>query len=166
MTLKCCPLAQQHYLSLCTPNVWITATYHKFLTLISIFYTNLKHTAIKHVLIKLEKLLFKMTDLFLYFIITTITNRNHTSSSSPFPTRWCQRPEFLISRMFCPGHPPGWSAVPAYPFGRNPSISLLVFFLALSYQQLLCHCFLPFSACVHTSVASFLCDFLLYAIHS
>ena len=29
------------------------------------------------------------------------------SSSSPFPTRWGQRPEFLISRMFCPGHPPG-----------------------------------------------------------
>ena len=28
-------------------------------------------------------------------------------SSSPFPTRWGQRPKFLISRMFCPGHPPG-----------------------------------------------------------
>ena len=70
-----------------------------------------------------------------------------SSSSSPFPTRWGQRPEFLISRMFCPGHPPGWSAVPSYPFGRNPSISLLfspfVFFLALSCQQLLSlRCFL------------------------
>ena len=30
-----------------------------------------------------------------------------SSSSSPFPTRWGQRPEFLISRMFCPAHPPG-----------------------------------------------------------
>ena len=30
-----------------------------------------------------------------------------SSSSSPFLTRWRQRPEFLISRMFCPGHPPG-----------------------------------------------------------
>ena len=30
-----------------------------------------------------------------------------TSSSSHFPTRWGQRPEFLISRMFCPAHPPG-----------------------------------------------------------
>ena len=26
---------------------------------------------------------------------------------SPFPTRWGQRPEFMISRMFCPGHPLG-----------------------------------------------------------
>ena len=81
--------------------------------------------------------------------------------SSPFPTRWGQRPEFLISIMFCPGHPPGWSAVPACPFGRNPSIFLLVyplvFFLALSCQQLLSfRCFLPFSAYVHTSVVSFL----------
>ena len=25
-------------------------------------------------------------------------------SFSPFPTRWGQRPEFLISGMFCPGH--------------------------------------------------------------
>ena len=59
--------------------------------------------------------------------------------------------------MFCPGHPPGWSAVPACPFGCNPSTSLLVFFLAPSYQQLLSlHCFLPFSACVHTSVVSYL----------
>ena len=31
----------------------------------------------------------------------------YTSSSSPFPTRWGQRPEFLIPRMFCPGHPLG-----------------------------------------------------------
>ena len=30
-----------------------------------------------------------------------------SSSSLPFPTRWGQRPEFLISRMFCPVHPPG-----------------------------------------------------------
>ena len=50
--------------------------------------------------------------------------------------------------MFCPGHPPGWSAVPAYPFGRSPSISLLVsplvFFLALSCQQLVSlRCFPP-----------------------
>ena len=75
----------------------------------------------------------------------------YKSSSSPFPTSWGQRPEFLISRMFCPGHPPGWSAVPAYPFGSNPSISLLVFFLALSCQQLLSlRCFLPFSACVRS----------------
>ena len=89
------------------------------------------------------------------------------SSSSPFPTRWGQWPEFLISRMFCPGHPLGWSAVPAYPFGHNPSISLLVsllvFFLALSCQQLLSlRCFLPFSACVHTSVVSFLLFSLVY----
>ena len=28
-------------------------------------------------------------------------------SSSPFPTRWGQQPEFLISRMFCPAHHPG-----------------------------------------------------------
>ena len=70
-----------------------------------------------------------------------------SSCSSHFPTRWGQRPEFLISRMFCPGHPLGWSAVPAYPFGCNPSISLLVsplvFYLALSCQQLFSlHCFL------------------------
>ena len=75
---------------------------------------------------------------------------NVSSSLSPFPTRWSQRHKFLISRMFCPGHPPGWSAVPAYPFGRNPSISLLVsplaFSLALSCQQLVAfHCFLPIS---------------------
>ena len=83
------------------------------------------------------------------------------SSSLPFPTRCGQRPEFLIARMFCPGHPPGWSSVPAYPFGRNPSISLLVyvlvFFLALSCRQLLSlRCFLPFSAYVHTSIVSYL----------
>ena len=51
--------------------------------------------------------------------------------------------------------------VPAYPFGRNPSISLLVsllvFFLALSYQQFISlHCFLPFSVYIHTSIVSFL----------
>ena len=90
-----------------------------------------------------------------------------TSSSSPFPTRWGQRPEFLISRIFCPGHPLGWSAVPAYPFGRHPSISLLVsplvFYLALSCQQLLSlRCFLPFSARVHTRVVSFLLLSLVY----
>ena len=28
-------------------------------------------------------------------------------SSLPFPTRWSQRPEFFISRMFCPVHPLG-----------------------------------------------------------
>ena len=28
-------------------------------------------------------------------------------SSSPFPTRWRQRPEFLIARMFCSGYPQG-----------------------------------------------------------
>ena len=32
---------------------------------------------------------------------------SYLSSSLPFPTRWGQRPEFLISRMFCHGHPPG-----------------------------------------------------------
>ena len=31
----------------------------------------------------------------------------HISSSSPFHTRWGQRPEFLLSRMFYPGHHPG-----------------------------------------------------------
>ena len=30
-----------------------------------------------------------------------------SSSSSPFPTRWGHRREFLISIMFCHGHPPG-----------------------------------------------------------
>ena len=30
-----------------------------------------------------------------------------SSSSSPIPTKWGQRPEFLISRMFGPVHPPG-----------------------------------------------------------
>ena len=84
-----------------------------------------------------------------------------TSSSLPFPTRWGQQPEFLISKTFYPAHPPGWSAVPACPFGRNQSISLLVsplvFFRAQSCQQLLSlHCFLQFSACVHISVVSFL----------
>ena len=39
-----------------------------------------------------------------------------------FSTRWCQWTEFLISRMFCPGHPP----VPAYRFGRNPSIYFFI----------------------------------------
>ena len=45
---------------------------------------------------------------------TTLTRNGVTadllvrySSSSPFPIRWGQRPEFLISRMLCPGHPPG-----------------------------------------------------------
>jgi len=84
--------------------------------------------------------------------------KNTTSSSSPFSTRWGQRPEFLIYRMFCHVHPPGWSSVPAYPFGRHPSISLLVsplaFFLALSCHQLLSLRFLPFSAGVHTNVVS------------
>ena len=81
--------------------------------------------------------------------------------SSPFPTRWGQQPAILISRIFCPGHPPRQSAVPACSFDPNPSISLLVFYLAVSYQRLLAlHCFLPFSAYVNTS------DLLSYAIHS
>ena len=80
-----------------------------------------------------------------------------SSSSSPFPTRWGQWPKFLISIMFCPGHPPGWSTFPACPFGRNPPISLLVFSPALPCQQLLSlTCSLPFSGCDHTSVVSFL----------
>ena len=58
-------------------------------------------------------------------------------SSSHFSTMWSQRPEFSVSSMFYPVHPPVWSAVPACPFGRSPPISLLVFFLALSCQQLL-----------------------------
>ena len=37
------------------------------------------------------------------------------SSSSPFPTRWGQRPEFLISRMFCPWHLPGCTQLVCYP---------------------------------------------------
>ena len=40
-------------------------------------------------------------------VLTIINTVLKTSSSSSFPTRWGQRPEFLISRMFCPGHPPG-----------------------------------------------------------
>ena len=62
------------------------------------------------------------------YVRPSVLCNNETSSSSPFPTRWGQWPEFLISRMICPGHPPGWSAVPACPFRRNLSISILVLY--------------------------------------
>ena len=85
-------------------------------------------------------------------------------SSSPFPTRWGQWPEFLISRTICPGHPPGWSTVSTYPLGRNPSISGddlpldLPLEMFLPCQQLLSlRCFLSLTfSCMLFTPSSFL----------
>ena len=42
--------------------------------------------------------------------------------------------------MFCPGHPPVWSTVPACPFGRHPSISLLVSLMVFSWHYNIKNC--------------------------
>ena len=46
-------------------------------------------------------------NIYIYILYIYIYIYIYISSSSPFPTRWGQRPEFLISRMFCPAHLPG-----------------------------------------------------------
>ena len=46
-----------------------------------------------------------------------------SSSTSSFPTRWGQRPEFLISRMFCPGRPPQFLHIHSDAIHPSPSWS-------------------------------------------
>ena len=87
------------------------------------------------------------------------------SPSMPFPTTCGHRPEFLISIMFCPGHPLVWPAVPACPFGRKQIYLPLGLFpgtiistiARTSFSSILCMC--PYQR-------SHFSDFLLYAIHS
>ena len=103
----------------------------------------------------------------LYFLFCISIYITSQSSSSPFPTRWGQRPEFLISQNVL-----SWASSGVI---RSACISLRtqsthlplglplgLFPGTIMSTTALTRCFLPFSVCVHTSVASFLLLFLVY----